>query len=91
MRVIFFLLLAAPCLGAELPGFNGDPLSPPSPEVLRAICGAAPPTATGCKVCPKGTSFAGMPEVRDKLDALRLVGFRLTDQHYQQILRELGE
>ena len=29
--------------------------------------------------------------VRDKLDALRLVGFRLTDKHYTGILREIGE
>jgi uncharacterized protein len=29
--------------------------------------------------------------VRDKLDSLLLVGFRLTDQHYEQILREVGE
>jgi Domain of unknown function (DUF3368) len=29
--------------------------------------------------------------VRDKLDALRLRGFRLADRHYEQILREVGE
>jgi len=29
--------------------------------------------------------------VREKLDALRQVGFRLMDQHYEQILREVGE
>ena len=29
--------------------------------------------------------------VRKKLDELRQCGFRLSDQHYEQILRELGE
>jgi predicted nucleic acid-binding protein len=29
--------------------------------------------------------------VRTKLDALRAKGFHLSDGHYQQILRELGE
>jgi uncharacterized protein len=29
--------------------------------------------------------------VREKLDELRLRGFRLSDRHYEQILRELGE
>jgi predicted nucleic acid-binding protein len=29
--------------------------------------------------------------VREKLDELRACGFRLSDQHYELILKELGE
>jgi predicted nucleic acid-binding protein len=29
--------------------------------------------------------------VREKLDELRARGFRLSDQHYEKILKELGE
>jgi predicted nucleic acid-binding protein len=32
-----------------------------------------------------------IPSVRTKLDDLRLQGFRLSDRHYDLILRELGE
>lgn len=29
--------------------------------------------------------------IREKLDALRSCGFRLSDEHYERVLRELGE
>ena len=41
---------------------------------------------------PRANKVLGLiGSVREKLDALRGKGFRLKDQHYIEILRELGE
>jgi predicted nucleic acid-binding protein len=32
-----------------------------------------------------------IPSVREKLDALRKKGFRLSERHYRLVLKEIGE